>query len=128
MDAGDDGGRTAGFFAAPQRGDAHQATALMFEMHGTHHAFPQGASIVRQGEEPIAIWRIASGLTKCVRTAPDGHQTMIALRGPGWLVGVNSALLRKKSPVSVITATACTIGAIGRQALERLIESNGALW
>jgi CRP/FNR family cyclic AMP-dependent transcriptional regulator len=128
MDTGDEGGQAAGFFAAPQRGDAHRATALAFEVHGTRHAYPQGVSIVSQGEEPIAIWRIASGLTKSVWTGPAGNQTMVALRGAGWLVGVNSALLHKKSPVSVITATPCMIGAIGRQVLEGLIKSDVALW
>jgi CRP-like cAMP-binding protein len=127
MDTGDDRPETAKFFAAPQRGDAQRVTALMFEAHGTAHTYPQGASIVRQGEEPLAIWRIASGLAKCITTGVDGSQTMIALRGPGWLLGVNSVLLRKKSPTSIITASPCTLSVIARHVLEDLIRTDVAV-
>lgn len=124
MGSGADGDGTDKFFAVPQRDEVRRAVSLIFEAHGTHQTYPPGVSLVCQGADPPAIWRILSGLAKCVMTGPDGTQTMIALRGPGWLLGVNSVLLRTKSPVSVITASPCTIAGIARQVLERLIVSD----
>ena len=112
------------FFSVPGGADVSGALSLAFELHGTRHSYPQGVSVVRQGEDVAAVSRIASGLAKCVSAGPDGSETIIALRGPGWLIGATNALLRTKSPVSVITASPCTVVTLTRQVFEGLIGSD----
>jgi CRP/FNR family transcriptional regulator, cyclic AMP receptor protein len=59
---------------------------------GVRRRFIEGDLLLRQGDPSDHVLLLLSGWGRVYATNPDGHETLIALRGPGDLVGELAAL------------------------------------
>jgi CRP-like cAMP-binding protein len=59
---------------------------------GTVRKFPKGSALFHAGQESDRVLVVLSGHVKLVRATDDGREVMLALRGPGELLGEQSAL------------------------------------
>ena len=89
---------TGGFwFALSQR----QRDAL--RTLGGHRIYPAKATLMCQGDEANHVVIIQSGWAKVTTATEDGHHVLLALRGPGDLVG-ESAVLGTRLRSATVTA------------------------
>jgi CRP/FNR family transcriptional regulator, cyclic AMP receptor protein len=65
-------------------GDAERANLRAL---GRHTAFPAGATICVQGEPTTHVFILLAGWAKALFVTNDGHEFLLALHGPGDIVG-----------------------------------------
>jgi CRP-like cAMP-binding protein len=61
--------------------------------------------MLTQGDAPQLLYLVVSGAAKLIRSERDRRDVIVAIRTPGWLLGVASAVLGEPHPVS-----ACAMG------------------
>lgn len=59
---------------------------------GRHRGYRQGSFLLRNGEQTDHVFLIRAGRVKVVATTQAGHELLLAVRGPGELVGELAAL------------------------------------
>ena len=59
---------------------------------GTTRTVPAGTAFLLEGEGAQRVWVVLSGLVKVTSLHPDGNELLLAIRGPGELIGELSAL------------------------------------
>ena len=79
---------------------------------GPEHNYAAGAVLFRQGEPITSLFLIESGLVKLVRSTDRAEDLLIALRAPGSLIGVHTAILGERHPVTATTAASSTMRAL----------------
>ena len=67
-----------------------------------------GYSFFRQDDGAVAVWRLRSGFVKLTR-CEVGRALLVGWRSPDWLVGVSSAVLNRRYPVSAYALTECLV-------------------
>ncbi|GAA2248865.1 Crp/Fnr family transcriptional regulator [Streptomyces amakusaensis] len=81
---------------------------------GSEMTFAPRAVILRQHEPSSHVLIIVRGWTKVTASAPNGYEALLALRGPGDIVGEASALTGRAR-----SATVTALEAVGTVAVER---------
>jgi CRP/FNR family cyclic AMP-dependent transcriptional regulator len=76
--------------------DVHALEEVMSRRH-----FQRGSVILHRGEDPASVLMIVAGRVKVSATADDGHETVLAFRGPGDLLGDESAMDGRPRSASV---------------------------
>jgi CRP/FNR family transcriptional regulator, cyclic AMP receptor protein len=89
----------------------------LMDLQSEPQIYPPGAELLRQGATPQEIYFIEQGLIKLVSTSEEGHEVIISLRYPGWLLGAPSALLCEPYPATAVTLTPCRLRRISAAAL-----------
>jgi CRP/FNR family transcriptional regulator, cyclic AMP receptor protein len=75
------------------------ATAL--DQFGSVQPVAAGTAFALEGEGAHRVWVVLSGLVKITSLHPDGNELLLAIRGPGELIGELSALDDKPRSASV---------------------------
>ena len=79
-------------------------------------AIPPGAAIVREGEPGECAYVIRDGFVRIEGDQPDGTLTILAILGPGEVVGEMSLVDRLGRSATVVAHGPATVYAIGRAA------------
>jgi len=64
-----------------------------------------GTALYRQGEPATFVFAIDHGIAKLIRSQSDGREVILGLRFPGWLLGVEAAILEESHQASAVTLT-----------------------
>jgi CRP-like cAMP-binding protein len=73
------------------------------------HRYPPGSEVQRQGEVPIHVLVLRTGVLKLVHGWPDGRSTIVALRSAPYLLALEAVLLRQDLPVTAVALTPCEL-------------------
>lgn len=86
--------------------------------------YPASIELYRQGSHAPEVYFIHRGLVKLVRMEGDGHELIIDLRLPGWLLGAAAVITRQQHPVTVITLSECVLHRISAELFNTLLRTN----
>jgi CRP-like cAMP-binding protein len=75
---------------------------------GVRRSYPAGETLLRQGEPTSHLLVIISGWVRVYISTPNGHEVLVALRGPGDVIGDQAALHGWTRTASVRTLEAVT--------------------
>lgn len=108
-----------GLLASLPPGEAEDLLAA-----GRRRTFPQGAFIFREGETPGAVVVLTAGRVKVSHTTAAGDEVVLAVRGPGDVLGELSALDGSPRSATVtafedVEAVIIPLGVLQRTLLER---------
>jgi CRP/FNR family cyclic AMP-dependent transcriptional regulator len=71
--------------------------------------YPPGRALFRQGDPCTRLFYLESGFVKLARLQPSGRETIVGLRGSGWVLGAAAILINEPYVVTAVTATRCTV-------------------
>ena len=86
--------------------------------------YPAGVRLFEQGRQPTELFYLHSGLVKLLRSHADGHDLILGLRGPGWLIGAAAAVLDHPHDVTAVALTECSVSRIPAASFRRLLRLN----
>lgn len=75
-----------------QAGDFDRAVAEQLRAAGTRRRFPRGATLLNEGDVAGRVMIIEAGRVKVGCLSPEGRETVLAVRGPGQLLGELSVI------------------------------------
>lgn len=90
--------------------------------------YPARALVLQQGEPAERVVAICRGSLRLLSYGADGPGRVVAMPGAGRLVGVESALLRRRFPFSAETREPTSAWSIHWPSLERLAGEDPRLW
>ena len=76
---------------------------------------PAGTELLPQGRTPERVHLLSDGVVKLERRDPRRPPATVGLRFPGWLLGAESAIAGRGTPVAVVAATDCTVRGLARE-------------
>ena len=76
---------------------------------------PTGAELLLQGRTPERVYLLSDGVVKLERRVPGRSPATVGLRFPGWLLGAESVIAGRGTPVAVVAATDCTVCWLARE-------------
>jgi CRP/FNR family cyclic AMP-dependent transcriptional regulator len=82
----------------------------------THGCYPAGYVLAAQDRAVQQLVHVESGLVKLVQRGPDGNDVVIAVRGKGWPLGLEEAVLSTRRQTSIVALTNCTVVTIDASA------------
>jgi CRP-like cAMP-binding protein len=86
--------------------------------------YSPGTTLFRQGEPVRTLYLIEDGFVKLTRAEESGHDVLIGVRSPGWLLGAASALLERPHPITAETVSACTLRRLATSDYLRLLRTD----
>jgi CRP/FNR family cyclic AMP-dependent transcriptional regulator len=100
-----------------------------FHELGVVRRYNKGAFLILEGEASDHVLVLRSGRLKIVRTAVDGRETLVAVRGPGELVGELNALAGGSAPraASVVALDEVVVQAITAPDFLRFVEQHATV-
>lgn len=72
---------------------------------GTHVQYPPETPIFLEGNPSYSVVIIQEGHVKVTRRAPDGTEVILAIRGPGYIMGDEGVLMDEVRSATVTTLT-----------------------
>jgi len=87
---------------------------------------PFGTELLRQDLPPNEVYFLRRGLVKLYRLEADGREVFVALRAPGWILGLDAALLQRPSPVTASAITECHVHRLHTTQFLKLVEADAA--
>ena len=95
---------------------------------GAVRRYRRGAYMILEGDGDDHVLLVRSGRVKIVRTSVDGRETVVAVRGPGELVGELNALAGSPAPRagSVVAMDDVVVQAVAAADLMRFLERHPA--
>jgi CRP/FNR family transcriptional regulator, cyclic AMP receptor protein len=96
---------------------------------GVVRRYNKGAFLILEGESSDHVLVLRSGRLKIVRTASDGRETLVAVRGSGELVGELNALAGASAPraASVVALDDVVVQAITAPDFLQFVERHAAV-
>ncbi len=91
---------------------------------GVERRFPQGANIVRQGEEGDALYTILAGSVRVAMLSTDGVEATLAILHSGDSFGELALLDGEPRGATVVALTACRTFVVTRDAFERWLREH----
>jgi CRP-like cAMP-binding protein len=88
---------------------------------GRSTAFPARTRLLDQGDRGPVVYAVQQGRVRVVYTDPDGDEALIAVRGPGDLLGEYAQRDQGTHMASVWTLEACTASVVNAAAFEGFI-------
>lgn len=95
--------------------------------YGVLRGYSAGTQVCGQGENPVDVYLIRTGVIKLIWTAPDGEEAIVGLRWPGSLLGMSSVIASEPMPASVVTLSPATLEQISRAQFLDLLRSDYSL-
>lgn len=86
--------------------------------------YPATIELYRQGSYARDVYFIHRGLVKLVRAEGEGHEVIIDLRLPGWLLGAPTVITKQQHPVTAITLSECVLQRIPAEVFHMLLRTN----
>jgi CRP/FNR family cyclic AMP-dependent transcriptional regulator len=96
-----------------------------FVSTGDVRRHPPGTVLLRQGDPPSHVLALVTGRVKVLRTSPDGDVLMLALRGPGEILGDVAVLDSGERSATVIAIDSCETRLILAERFLVLVRSLG---
>ena len=78
-------------------------------------ARPAGTELLAQGGIPECVQLLTDGVVKLERRDPDRGAVTIGLRFCGWLLGAESVIAGRETPIAVVAVTDCVLRALTRE-------------
>lgn len=91
------------------------------------HLRPARSVLLRQGDPATHVILLDCGSTLVTLTGPGGERTLLAVRGPGELLGELAVLDAKPRSASVIAAEGCLVHLIPASDFLAFVEEHGLL-
>jgi CRP/FNR family cyclic AMP-dependent transcriptional regulator len=99
--------------------DARQA----LEQIATRRSYPRGSIVYHRGDDATSVLVLLDGRVKVSAPTVDGHEAVLAFRGPGDLLGELGAIDGRPRSSSVATLEQVTVLACARSSFRALLES-----
>jgi CRP/FNR family cyclic AMP-dependent transcriptional regulator len=107
------------FSAAAVRG----GLAAALRTHGFTRTFPRGQALFTEGDLGERVFMIERGWVTLRTHGPEGEEMILALRGPGEIVGEMSMVDRETRSGSVVTLEDCVLFWIDREAFQKCLQT-----
>ncbi|MFC7220872.1 Crp/Fnr family transcriptional regulator [Streptomyces polyrhachis] len=91
------------------------------------HLRPARSVLLRQGDPATHVILLESGSTLVTLSGSDGERTLLAVRGPGELLGELAVLDEKPRSATVIAAESCRVHLIPASDFLLFVEEHGLL-
>ena len=114
------GGRARGFQAITTTGQWRDLLR-----HGHRRVFTAGTQLLAQGGVGTVVYALTHGRTRVVYTEDNGDEALVAIRGPGDLLGEYAQRDRGEHMASVQTLEKCVATVMTVQTFERCIRRHG---
>lgn len=88
---------------------------------GVTRSFPAGAVLYREGSPAASALIVLRGAVRVVTTDSDGHERLLAVRGPGDVIGEVSSVWRKPRSATVLCASAVRVLVLPGPAFEQVL-------
>lgn len=92
---------------------------------GTRHRYQRGDRLIRQGDRDRWIAFLVAGRAKVVYAAADGSEVLLAVRGPGDVLGEFAARDAEPRSASVVAIEPCLVHTVAAETFEQLIRRSG---
>jgi CRP-like cAMP-binding protein len=73
------------------------------------HVYPSGVNLFHQGEVPVEIFLVETGLAKLVCSEESGRELIVDIRFAGSLLGLSAVIRNESHPMTAITASPCRL-------------------
>lgn len=93
---------------------------------GVRRRFRAGDVLLHQGDPPSHVLLLMAGRVKALLTLPDGEVVLLAVRGPGELLGEISVLGGDGRSATVIAVDPCVTRVLPADRFRALLRSSGA--
>ncbi|WP_242903329.1 Crp/Fnr family transcriptional regulator [Actinomadura terrae] len=90
---------------------------------GTERRFGAGEVVLRQGDPPTHVLVLVSGRVKVLLTLPQGEVLLLAVRGPGELLGEIAVLGGDDRSATVVAIDACETRVVAAERFRALVRS-----
>jgi CRP/FNR family cyclic AMP-dependent transcriptional regulator len=91
---------------------------------GAPRTCPRNAVLFLQGSLADRLYYIEQGLIKLTIVDSQGGECIVALRRPGWLLGISAVILFSNYPATATTLTKCTLRSIRREKFWEHLQNN----
>ena len=105
--------------------DADDRRAL--EKVTTRRSFPRGAILLHRGADPASVFLLLDGRVKVTAPNEEGREALLGFRGPGDLIGDESAVDGRPRSASVEALEPVVVRACARSEFRRLVASRPAV-
>ncbi|MGH3244062.1 MAG: Crp/Fnr family transcriptional regulator [Spirillospora sp.] len=110
----------------PDPADVSAKTWELLVAEGVERSFRAGDVLLRQGDRPSHVLLLVTGRVKALLTLPDGEVLLLALRGPGELLGEIAVLGGDDRSATLIAIDPCVTRALPADRFRALMRSSGA--
>lgn len=93
---------------------------------GAEQRFHTGDVLLRQGDPPSHVLLLLAGRVKALLTLPDGEAVLLAVRGPGELLGEIAVLGGDDRSATVVAVDPCVTRVLTADRFRALVRSLGA--
>ncbi|RKS76542.1 CRP-like cAMP-binding protein [Actinomadura pelletieri DSM 43383] len=101
-----------------------RAWATLVE-EGVEQRFHAGDTLLHQGDRPSHVLLLLAGRVKALLTLPDGQVLLLAVRGPGELLGEMAVLGRDDRSATVIAVDPCVTRVLSADRFRALVQKSG---
>lgn len=91
------------------------------------HLYPSGVNLFHQGEVPVEIFLVETGLTKLVCSEESGRALIVDIRFAGSLLGLSAVIRNESHPMTAITASPCRLIRISAGQFRELLHQDSQL-
>ncbi|WP_412520328.1 Crp/Fnr family transcriptional regulator [Actinomadura madurae] len=106
--------------------DVSERTWELLVAAGAERRFGAGDVLLRQGDPATHVLLLTAGRVKALMTLPDGQVLLLAVRGPGELLGEIAVLGGGDRSATVIAVDPCVTSALPADRFRALLHSAGA--
>ncbi|MEV5574856.1 Crp/Fnr family transcriptional regulator [Spirillospora sp. NPDC052269] len=92
---------------------------------GSARPYTAGGTLLRQGDPPTHVLALTTGRVKIVRSSTEGDDLVLAVRGPGEILGDYSVLGQDDRSATVIAVEPCTTYAIPADRFLTFVRTSG---
>ncbi|RFS86502.1 Crp/Fnr family transcriptional regulator [Actinomadura spongiicola] len=92
---------------------------------GVEQRFQPGDTLLHQGGRPSHVLLLLAGRVKALLTLPDGQVLLLAVRGPGELLGEMAVLDHDDRSATVIAVDPCVTRVLSADRFRSLVRSSG---
>lgn len=105
----------------------HADDLAAIEASGEIRSLSAGRPLFRQGERSDHVALIRSGRLEIVVASPDGHQTVVATRGPGELIGEFAALDGHPRSAAAVPVEGAEVVVVTARRFEQLLSQRAGM-
>ncbi|MDX6742811.1 Crp/Fnr family transcriptional regulator [Actinocorallia sp. A-T 12471] len=95
------------------------------EREGVRVRFAAGQTLMHQGDPPTHVALLLSGAVKVVLHLPEGERLLLAVRGPGEILGVMGVLGAAPRSATVVAALPCAVRVLAADRFRALVRAEG---
>jgi CRP/FNR family cyclic AMP-dependent transcriptional regulator len=86
--------------------------------------YPPRVEVLQQGRLGTCVFFILSGMMKLVHLDQKGREVILALRGPGWIIGASALILNEPNDATAATVTSCQLVRLNAEEFAKLVKTD----